>query len=95
MGEVEERRREKRDLFTITVEYEPSFLEAGTPPQRGIGLTTNISSRGLGLYTNSPLKIGESIKVFSTHLSDEPKIAEVKWCSQVSHAIFRAGLMFV
>lgn len=89
-----ERRREQRDVFTVTVEYSYADNADGRPlNQWAKGLTTNISSKGLGFYTYIPLAAGQSLNI-SGRLFRATVPATVRWCSKVSDHIYKIGLRF-
>jgi hypothetical protein len=95
MDTHQEKRRDKRDLFTVTVEYSyPAAAEGENPRNSGAAITSNLSDHGLGFYTNHSLDQGQALTLFSRHLAKQPLPAEVRWCQQVSDNIFRVGLMF-
>ena len=93
--DVKERRSEKRDFFSVTVEYSDA-VSPGRPDAEytAPAITLNMSPSGIGLYTGSPLTKGRSIHVFSDKIGENPFSAEVMWCSQVSKALYRVGLLF-
>lgn len=89
------RRREKRGVFTATIEY--SYIgEVGGEYQdvSGKGLTTNLSRRGLGFYTYLPFCKGQALTVLGRNISKRPIPATVRWCFKISDHIFKVGLMF-
>ena len=88
-----ERREERRDLFTVTVEYAvqtPEAEEQGC--SKGVGMTTNMSKNGLGLLMNCPVDEGQCMALYGDNLSDGLLTARVRWCSKVSKDIYRIGL---
>ncbi|GAB4389265.1 MAG: hypothetical protein Kow0025_13550 [Thermodesulfovibrionales bacterium] len=93
MTDAAERRTEPRSLFTVTVKY-AFYKSAHLVYQTDLGLTTDMSRTGLGLYTNRAIDVGESLKLYSKRLSDKPVEAQVKWCARVSESLFRVGLSF-
>lgn len=94
MSEPVERRKENRNLFTVTVKY-AFYKSSPLSYHTDLGLTTDMSQNGLGLYTNKPVEVGEGLKLYSKRLADKPVTAEVRWCSKVSDALYRVGLMMV
>jgi hypothetical protein len=91
MTELSDRRKEQRNLFTVTVKYSL----AGSPTadyHMDLGLTMDKSDHGLGFYTNKAIEAGRNVTLWSKRLSEAPVDAEVRWCYQVSEALFRAGL---
>jgi hypothetical protein len=59
----------------------------------GIAVTNDRSRHGLGLYVEQGFPVGQRMKVFSPQLAEEPILAQVRWCSEVSNSLFRIGLM--
>lgn len=94
MTDTDNRRKEPRNLFTITVKYSLAGNQSFNY-HTDLGLTMDISDHGLGFYTNKSIDAGQAITLYSKRLSENPVDAEVRWCSQVSEALYRVGLMFV
>jgi hypothetical protein len=93
MTEISDRRKEPRNLFTVTVKY--AFAGSQTDNYHmDLGLTMDISDHGLGFYTNKAIGEGQGVTLWSKRLSETPVEAEVRWCSQVSEALYRVGLHF-
>lgn len=93
MAHTPERRGEKRDLFTITVEF--ALSEEETPSNdrvKGYGLTTNKSNGGIGLITNCPVDEGQRVVLFGNKLSDKLVAGNVRWCLKISEGIYRIGV---
>jgi hypothetical protein len=89
----EENRSERREFFSVTFEY--SYMPVGNGKRRRCispALTTNMSKKGLGIYTDRGLQEGQDIWVFCKHVRDSVFSAEVKWCRKISDALFRVGL---
>jgi hypothetical protein len=84
-------RREPRTPFRAEISYvaEGPF----SANENGIAVTNDRSRHGLGLYVEQGFPIGQRMKVFSPQIADEPILAQVRWCSEVSHCLFRIGLM--
>ncbi len=89
---VREQREEKRNLFTVTVEYSVTSDGPESDCSRGVGLTTNISKSGLGLILNCPLEKGQRLALSGDRLSDGLLTANVRWCCMISTGIYRIGL---
>ena len=88
-----ERREERRDLFTVTVEYavqSPEAEEQGC--SKGVGMTTNMSRNGLALLMNCHVDEGQCMALYGNNLSEGLLTASVRWCSKVSAGIYRIGL---
>ena len=60
----------------------------------GTGLTTNLSSGGVGFLTDREFSEGQSLTVFNDTLSPDPVCAEVRWCARHSKDLFKVGLAF-
>lgn len=84
-------RREPRTPFKAEISYvaEGPFSQN----ENGIAVTNDRSRHGLGLYVEQDFPVGQRIKVFSPQLGGEPILAQVRWCHEVSHSLFRVGLM--
>jgi hypothetical protein len=90
-----EKRTEKRDFFSVTLEYSyPSSEECPDDNCKSSAITTNISPHGMGIYTDRPLSAGLHLSLKSGKVSDRTFSAEVRWCKQVSDVLYRVGLMF-
>jgi hypothetical protein len=88
---VRKDRAEKRNLFTVTVEYSVPSNGKGDC-SKGVGQTTNISKSGLALIMNCPVDEGQCIALYGSKLADGLLTAEVRWCSKLSEGIYRVGL---
>lgn len=93
MTEISDRRKEKRNLFTVTVKYSFAGSQADNY-NMDLGLTMDISDHGLGFYTNKAISEGQGLTLWSKRISENPVDAEVRWCYQVSEALYRVGLHF-
>jgi diguanylate cyclase (GGDEF)-like protein len=90
-----DRRAEERRPFATAVDYAYNRAErGGLVSLSAVGVTLNLSGRGLGIYAHEPLEKSQSLTLFSGQLHPEPIPAEVKWCEQVSNRIYKVGLMF-
>jgi hypothetical protein len=95
MVTVFEKRQDKREVFTVTVEYAYSTVSNGRFARKtGAAVTTNLSKGGLGLYTNQLFNTGQNLTINGRQISDDPMNAMVRWCSRVSESIYKIGLMF-
>lgn len=89
------RRTEKRSRFATAVNYAYAYTENDSLRcNTSVGITTNLSTRGLGFYTANPVKASQVVTLFNEQLFPEAVGAEARWCSQVSDSIFKVGLMF-
>ncbi len=90
-----ERRSEERKIFATPVDFAYNYAEHGSLACRtAVGVTMNLSGRGLGFYAYEPLQKSQAVSLFSSQLNPEPVSAEVRWCAQVSSKIYKVGLMF-
>lgn len=95
MASAAERRTNKRELFTVTLEYSYSELIDGKLDcTSGDAITRNISHNGLGLFCTHMLSKGQDIKIFSTKISDTPQSATVQWCAKLTNDMYKIGLIF-
>jgi hypothetical protein len=92
MPHTQEQREEKRSLFTVTVEYSVTSSEFESNCSKGVGMTTNISSKGLCILMNCPLEEGQCVALYGSKLSDGLLSANARWCSKVSDNLYRIGL---
>jgi hypothetical protein len=92
MALIQRERAEKRDLFTVTVEY---FLPSNDPDNdcsKGVGQTTNISDKGLCILLHCPVDEGQCMALYGSKLSSRLITGQVRWCSKLSEGIYRVGL---
>lgn len=93
--EIKNTRASKRSVYTVTLSYSYTVVKDGSLNcVNGAGVTSNISSGGLGFYADSMLKAGQNLKVFSKSMSEDPIQAVVRWCKKISDDMFKIGLMF-
>lgn len=91
-----EKRAEKRELFTVTIEYTYTSLNEGRIScQTNSGLSVNLSASGLGFYTDKALQQGQRLTLYSKKLKDFTIEAQVRWCSKLSDSIYRMGVSFL
>ena len=92
---VNEKRTNKRSVYTVTLEYSYAMVKDDSLScVTGAGVSSNISSGGLGFYTDRMLKTGQDLKVFSKSMAENPVKAVVRWCQKISDDMFKVGLMF-
>jgi hypothetical protein len=92
---IKNTRSSKRSVYTVTLEYSYTVVKDGSLScVSGAGVTSNISSGGLGFYADHMLKTGQDLKVFSKSMSENPVQAVVRWCQKISDDMFKIGLMF-
>jgi hypothetical protein len=93
--ELKNTRASKRAVYTVTLEYSYSSVKDGSLNcVTGAGVTSNISSGGLGFYSDNMLRTGQKLKVFSKSMSENPIKGVVRWCNKISDDMFKIGLMF-
>jgi|GEM_PF-1932906 len=89
---VRKERAEKRNLFTVTVEYSLTSNDPDSDCYKGVGQTTNISTNGLGMIMNCPVNEGQCVALYGNKLSDGLVTGRVKWCNRLSRDMYRVGL---
>lgn len=92
---AEEKRNDTRRVFTVTMEYAASrvvgnHLRCNT----GKGISSNISSGGLGIFTTEELEEGQMLTLYSTRLEGGPMNGQVKWCNKHSESLYKVGVRF-
>lgn len=94
MTQRPEKRQEKRDFFSVTVDYAYSTITDGKLDCKiGTAVTSNISAAGIGFYADTTFALGQDVKVYGKRLNDNPLSAVVKWCNQVSDNVYKVGMM--
>lgn len=89
------RRTELRSPFATAVNYAYAYTENDIlRSTTSVGITTNVSTRGLSFYTAAPVKASQVVTLYNRQIFPEAVGAEARWCSQVSDSIFKVGLMF-
>lgn len=89
------RRTELRSPFAAAVNYAYAYTENDSLRcNMSVGITTNLSTRGMSFYTATPVKASQVVTLFNRQLFPEAVGAEARWCLQVSDSIFKVGLMF-
>jgi hypothetical protein len=89
---VRKERGEKRNLFTVTVEYSLTSNDPDGECYKGVGQTTNISRSGIGMIMNCPVDEGQCVALYGSKLSEGLVTGQVKWCLMLSRGIYRVGL---
>ncbi len=90
-----EKRAEKRELFTVTLEYACTSVDDGRLSCfTSSGVSTNLSTSGMGFYTEGALKRGHDLTLYSSKISLVPVNAKVRWCSKLSESLYRVGVSF-
>ncbi len=56
------------------------------------GLISNISETGACIYTQENLMESTDLRIYLSKISQAPINATVRWCSQSSNDLYRAGL---
>ena len=97
MGDTySDKRTEVRKVFTVTIKYD--LCESSSSKYLSelacTGLSTNLSTGGLGFFTDHKIAKGQHLMVFSDQLSHEPVYGEVRWCSRHSDYLFKVGMAF-
>ena len=90
-----EKRNEARRVFTVTMEYAMSQVEnQQLRCSTGKGVSSNISSGGLGIFTTEELREGQMLTLYSTRLEDGPRSGQVKWCHKQAEKLYKVGVVF-
>jgi hypothetical protein len=90
---TEEKRRQRRELITVPVNY--SYVSGEPEASATSGITLNLSDTGMCFYTHMPLAEGAPLKVSSTAIWEEPRPAVVKWCRRITEELYRVGIFLV
>ena len=88
-------RKEPRDNCSINVEY--SFISTDcneTDCGPWANVTTDVSFSGMGLYSNHEIKKGQKLNIYLKHVSIDPIVGEVRWCTQLSPELFKLGVSY-
>ncbi|MCL5422850.1 MAG: PilZ domain-containing protein [Nitrospirae bacterium] len=84
-----ERRGEPRRLLYQSIEF-----VVGNDEQKLLkGTVTNISPSGLGIYSFSPLKVGDELTVKSV-IPTQHQIYTVRWVNELLDDFFMVGLRY-
>lgn len=92
----DERRTEKRDLCSVKIEYSidsPDCAHLDCGPW--VNVTSDISYRGIGLYSKHPIRKGQKIKIFLNHISSDPIRASARWCHRVNDELYKVGVAYL
>lgn len=90
----EERRKKRRDIITVPVNYSYSVQPGGGGPkkQSTSGISLNVSDAGMCFYTHMPLQEGARISVSSKAIWEASKKGVVKWCRKITEELYRVGV---
>lgn len=92
MEKTHEKRGAEREFFSTTFEY--TWREESGRERMALGLSTNLSQQGLGLYSDRQMAPGQSITLYCPKLDDAPRDGEVRWCRQYAERLYRVGIVF-
>jgi hypothetical protein len=70
----------------------PETLASTGEQTSGEGLSTNMSTSGMGIITSHALGSGQGLMVFSKRLGEVPRRAEVRWCVPQGVNLWRVGI---
>ncbi|MGE5893824.1 MAG: PilZ domain-containing protein [bacterium] len=87
-----DKRRHKRRVFTTTVQY--AVTQPAVSDTLSKGVTVNISSTGLCLYTFSSHKEGQQVKIYNgvpLHIEEE---AVIRWVKKLNRHLYKIGCEF-
>jgi len=89
-------REEERKIFTVTFDYTFSSVndESGLECCNSKGLSSNISSGGLGFFTSQYFKEGQPIIIYHKNICDTPISAEIRWCKKHVDGLYKIGVCF-
>lgn len=93
----EDRRSETRYPVRLKIEYCVDVREYGEDKDIGPRetFTTDISYRGMCIYSDRPIEKGQTIEIFLRHVSKKPIIAEVKWYIKLSNNLYKVGVHYL
>ncbi|MEW6569933.1 MAG: PilZ domain-containing protein [Nitrospirota bacterium] len=92
------RRKYARKYHVNFVRYYLNVLEMGkTKEVYGLGVSVDISARGLGLITQYPLEVGHFLLFEDENMINNitAKASVVRWTQEIEDKTFRVGLEFV
>ena len=84
------KRKEDRTKTTGGILYVPLSKNSGEGVHSG--LISNVSESGACIYTQEKLPESIDIRIYLNSVSQAPLNAKVRWCSQASNDLFKAGL---
>ncbi|MCK4911358.1 MAG: PilZ domain-containing protein [Thermodesulfovibrionales bacterium] len=87
---MDSKRKEDRTQTKGGIIYVLSSPDSSDAVQSG--LISNISDSGACIYTQECINESTDIRIYLGNVSQTPINAKVKWCSQASDDLFRAGL---
>ena len=90
-------RNDARNPFVEALEYSVTVVDDKEPKKiEDIAVCVDLSSRGIGILTNHPLRAGHIVDFKNSEKPDllSAKRAEVKWTEKIDDSIYRAGLKF-
>ncbi len=89
-----DRRSETRYPVRLKIEYCVDIDE-----NKDIGpretFTTDISYRGMCIYSDRPIEKGQTIEIFLRHVYKKPIVAEVKWCIKLTNNLYKVGVQYL
>lgn len=95
MSVLNERRAEKRDPCNVKIEFSIDSPDCATRDcGPWINFTSDISFKGMGLYSRHPIREGQKIKIFLNHISNDPIVARARWCRRFNNELFRIGVLY-
>jgi hypothetical protein len=90
----EERRRARRDLITVPLNFTYSYKDSEQKEKSATtnGISLNVSPRGMCFYTHLMLGEGTELTLSSKAIWDVPKKGIVRWCRKITEELYRVGL---
>ncbi|NWF74981.1 MAG: PilZ domain-containing protein [Nitrospirae bacterium] len=95
---IEFRRRYKRQYYVVFVRYYLNvFDENRLKKVQGIGVSVDISAKGIGLITQYPLEVGSFLLFEDGNIINNitAKASVVRWAEEIEDKTYRVGLEFV
>jgi len=93
----EERRRDRRDLITVPLNFSYSFKDRDEKEKSFTtnGISLNVSPSGMCFYTHMPLDEGTVIHLSSKAIWETPMKGAVKWCRKITEELYRVGVELI
>jgi hypothetical protein len=90
-----EKRSEKRDPCNVKIEFSIDSADCvNTDCGPWVNVTSDISFKGMGLYSKHPIRKDQKMKIFLNHVSSDPIRARARWCHKFSDELYRVGVLY-
>jgi hypothetical protein len=96
MGTYDDQRKEKRDTCNVNIVFGIDPEDCDTVdcgPWSNV--TFNISYTGMCIYSDREISIGKKVNIFLKHVSNDPLIAVVRWCTKMANGLYQVGIQYV